>query len=207
MTLSYPRQGCKTLHPISDKNTDKTANTRQRCRQAVQVMKRKISGVILTAILIVLAGGNALAQETDLRGPVTGFPLPRYVSIQASEAYARRGPSRSHRIDWVFQRRNMPMQVVAEHGHWRRVIDRDGAGGWMHYSLLSGIRTAIVEVDMLELHQRPDAASPVTAQTELGVIAFLLACNGTWCRLNVAGHRGWVPQDTLWGVDPEEVFD
>jgi len=169
-------------------------------------MKRKISGVILAAILAVLAGG-ASAQDPDSLGPVTGFPLPRFVSIQASEAYARRGPSRSHRIDWVFQRRNMPMQVVAEHDHWRRVVDRDGAGGWMHYSLLSGVRTAIVEVDMVELHQRPDATSPVTAQAELGVIAFLDACNGTWCRLNVAGHRGWVPMDAIWGVEPDEVFD
>lgn len=168
-------------------------------------MKRKILGVILAMGLAWTAA--AAAQETEARGPVTGFPLPRYVSIQASEAYARRGPSRGHRIDWVFQRRNMPMQVVAEHGHWRRVIDRDGAGGWMHYSLLSGVRTAIVEVDMLEMHQRPDPASPVTAQAELGVIAFLDDCNGNWCRLNVAGHRGWVPMETLWGVDPGEVFD
>ena len=40
--------------------------------------------------------------------------------------------------------------ITAEYGHWRRVQDRDGAGGWMHYTLLSGVRTAIVEADMLE---------------------------------------------------------
>ena len=70
-----------------------------------------------------------------------------------------------------------------------------------------GLRTAIIETDMLELHQRPDPTSPVVAQAELGVIAFLDECNGTWCRLNVAGHRGWVPMGTLWGVDPGESFD
>ena len=82
---------------------------------------------LLVAVLLLpgLMATAATAQEAEARGPVTGFPLPRYVSIQASEAFARRGPSRSHRIDWVFQRRNMPMQVVAEHEHWRRVIDRD----------------------------------------------------------------------------------
>ena len=168
-------------------------------------MTRKATGLVV-AVLLAVVSTAALAQDTQ-RGPVTGFPLPRYVSIHASEAFARRGPSRSHRIDWVFQRRNMPVQIVAEHGHWRRVVDRDGAGGWMHYSLLSGVRTAIIETDMLELHQRPDPTSPVVAQAELGVIAFLDECNGTWCRLNVAGHRGWVPMDTLWGVDPGESFD
>ncbi len=169
----------------------------------MSVLIKKISLWGLVSLWIIQAS-TAFAQEV---GPVTGFPMPRYVSIKASEAYARRGPSRSHRIDWVFQRRNMPVQVVAEHEHWRRVIDRDGAGGWMHYSLLSGVRTAIVEVDMLELHQRPDLDSPVTAQAELGVVAFLNECNGAWCRLDVGGHRGWVPVETLWGVAPGEVIE
>ncbi len=156
------------------------------------------------AASLVMAATISMAQDV---GPVTGFPLPRYVSIKASEAYARRGPSRSHRIDWVFQRRNMPMQIVAEHGHWRRVVDRDGAGGWMHYSLLSGVRTAIIEVDMVELRRRPDPAAPVSAQAELGVIAFIDECNGAWCHLNVGGHRGWVPMEAIWGVDPGEVLE
>lgn len=167
---------------------------------------KRIWAVIALALALSFGAVPVAAQDQAV-GPVTGFPMPRYVSIKASEAYARRGPSRSHRIDWVFQRRNMPMQIVAEHGHWRRVIDRDGAGGWMHYSLLSGVRTAIVEVDMLELHQRPDPASPVRAQAELGVIAFVEQCAADWCRLNVGGHRGWVPISAIWGVEPGEEFD
>lgn len=141
------------------------------------------------------------------RGPVTGFPLPRYVSIGASEANARRGPSGSHRIDWVFTRRAMPVMIVAEHGHWRRVVDRDGVGGWMHYALLSGVRTAIVEQDMLPLYSRPDAASPVRARAEPGVIGRLRECRPAWCLMEVAGHRGWVDPRGLWGVEPGEVFD
>ncbi|WP_438362792.1 SH3 domain-containing protein [Nioella halotolerans] len=171
-------------------------------------MRCKLCGMVLAALLTLCAAPQqAAAQDAQEVGAVTGFPIPRYVSIKASEANARRGPSRSHRIDWVFQRRNMPVQIVAEHGHWRRIVDRDGAGGWMHYSLLSGVRTAIIETDMLELRQRPDPAAPVVAQAELGVIAFLDECNAAWCRLNVGGHRGWVPSDTLWGVAPGETFD
>ncbi|MEL6566070.1 MAG: SH3 domain-containing protein, partial [Pseudomonadota bacterium] len=62
-------------------------------------------------------------------GPVTNLPLPRYVSLKAVEGNVRRGPSLTHRIDWVFQRRDMPLRITAEHGHWRRVEDRDGMGG------------------------------------------------------------------------------
>ncbi len=37
-------------------------------------------------------------------GRETGLPLPRYVSLRGDEGRARRGPSRSQRIDWVFTR-------------------------------------------------------------------------------------------------------
>jgi SH3-like domain-containing protein len=149
----------------------------------------------------------AATREDVRRGPVTGFPLPRYVSMSASEGNARRGPSRSHRIDWVFTRRSMPVMIVAEHGHWRRVVDRDGVGGWMHYSLLSGVRTAIVERDMLPLYSRPDANSPVRARAELGVIGRLRECRPAWCLMEVGGYRGWVDPRALWGVEPGESFD
>jgi SH3-like domain-containing protein len=155
------------------------------------------------------AAAEAAPEEQSQQrvGSVTGFPIPRYVSLRASEANARRGPSRSHRIDWVFTRRNMPVMVVAEHGHWRRVVDRDGAGGWMHYSLLSGERTAIVEVDMLPLHARPDPTSAVRANAELGVTGHLSECIPDWCLMDVGGYRGWVDARAIWGVDPGETFD
>jgi len=34
--------------------------------------------------------------------------------------------------------------ATAEYEHWRRVEDQDGAGGWVHYSLLSGVRSVLV---------------------------------------------------------------
>ena len=101
------------------------------------------------AILLLASIGAACADVE--RGSVTNLPIPRYVSLKAPEANVRRGPSLSHRIDWVFQRRAMPLKITDEYGHWRRVQDIDGAGGWMHYSLLSGARTVIVREETSEL--------------------------------------------------------
>ena len=140
-------------------------------------------------------------------GPVTNLPLPRYVSLKAGEANVRRGPSLSHRIDWIFNRRDMPLQIVAEYGHWRRVIDREGLGGWVHYSMLSGSRTVIIDQDLLDLHNRPDDQSPVQARLELGVIARLGECDVAWCRLSAGGYRGWAPKSAIWGVEPDEIRD
>lgn len=167
---------------------------------------RAFSAQLLPVALIAVLIGGAPVGAAE-RGSVTNLPLPRFVSMKASEGNVRRGPSLSHRIDWVYKRRNMPLQITAEHGHWRRVQDRDGAGGWVHYSLLSGVRTAIVEVDMLNLHARPDSTTPVNAQLSLGVVAEVRECQVEWCELAAGGYRGWARKGTYWGVEPQDVFD
>ncbi|KMW59078.1 hypothetical protein AIOL_004059 [Candidatus Rhodobacter oscarellae] len=158
-------------------------------------------GVVAAALVL---GAPGLAGE---RGPVTNLPMPRFVSLKASEGNVRRGPSLGHRIDWVFKRRNMPLEITGEYGHWRRVQDRDGAGGWMHYSLLSGTRTVIVETDMLPILMKPDPNAPVNAQVEIGVIAQLDNCVVDWCRIRAERYRGWVPRKALWGVDSVETLE
>ena len=156
----------------------------------------------IAALLAVVVAVPAGAAE---RGPVTNLPMPRFVSLKADEGNARRGPSLSHRIDWVFTRRNMPLEVTAEYGHWRRVQDRDGQGGWVHYSLLSGVRTVIVEADLTPMRVKPDAEAPVNAYAEAGVVARLEDCLLDWCRIVAQGSKGWVRKSTLWGVTPEDV--
>ncbi|MEM9426026.1 MAG: SH3 domain-containing protein [Pseudomonadota bacterium] len=141
------------------------------------------------------------------RGKVTNLPIPRFVSMKAEEGNVRRGPSLSHRIDWVFKHRNMPLRVTGEHGHWRRVQDRDGQGGWVHYSLLSGARHVIVETDLTPLRTKPGTEAEVNAYAEAGVVARLGSCDLDWCRINANGARGWVPKAVLWGVKPEEIRD
>jgi SH3-like domain-containing protein len=140
-------------------------------------------------------------------GPETNLPLPRFVSLKTGEGNARRGPSLSHRIDWVFLREDMPLMITAEYGHWRRVVDREGLGGWVHYSLLSGNRTVIVDQDMLPLRTSPDPAAPEVARLEQGVIARLGRCDPVWCRLSAGGFRGWAPKSALWGVGADEILD
>lgn len=153
-------------------------------------------------ILCVFAG-SAMAE--DKRGPVTNLPLPRYVSMKTAEGNVRRGPSLTHRIDWVFKRRDMPLQITAEHGHWRRVEDRDGAGGWVHYALLSGARTVLIEQDMTQIYNRPDSQSTVVAAFELAVVARLGECVEDWCRITAGGYRGWAEKSRLWGVSADEL--
>ena len=140
------------------------------------------------------------------RGAVSNLPLPRYVTLKTSEGNARRGPGLTHRIDWVFTRAGMPLKITAEHGHWRRVEDAEGLGGWVHYSLLSGVRTVLVVQDLAEFHDSPEAGAAVSFKAERNVIGKLLECNRDWCRVSTDGDKGWILKTALWGVDPEEIL-
>ena len=138
-------------------------------------------------------------------GSVTGLPLPRYVSLKSSRGRVRRGPSRSHPIEWEFTHRGMPLEIVGEYEHWRRIRIWDGSSGWMHYSLLSGARTVVVSGDKVSLHVTPEANSATSAVALKDVVAKLGKCNDEWCHIRVNRHRGWVLKSQLWGVYPDET--
>lgn len=149
----------------------------------------------------------AAPEPISIRGSVTNLPLPRFVSLKTNEGNARRGPGLTHRIDWVFTRAGMPLKITAEYENWRRVEDADGLGGWVHYSLLSGTRSVIVQGEMVDFLTAPRPDAMVAFQAEAGVVARVLKCENDWCRVQVEGERGWAPVAKLWGVAPGELID
>lgn len=141
-------------------------------------------------------------------GRVTGFAIPRYVSMKSDKTNLRRGPSRSYRVDWEFLRRGMPVRVVDEHGLWLRIQDHDDVTGWVHRIMISGARTALVTAEGgAQMREAPRGDARPEAMLETGVIGRIDSCRRDWCRLRVDGHDGWVEKTALWGVDAEEEFD
>ena len=47
----------------------------------------------------------------------------------------------------------------------------------------------------------------VAAQLESGVVATVRRCSGTWCRITGSGFDGWIEQERLWGVYPDEKVE
>jgi SH3-like domain-containing protein len=160
---------------------------------------------ILAALLAAMACAGAVAAAE--RGPVTNLPLPRFVSLKAAEGNVRRGPSLTHRVDWVFRHEDMPLQVTAEYGHWRRVQDAEGQGGWMHYALLSGVRTVLFQPEKSEMRVQPNEAAAVRAYAEHGAIAVVDECDPGWCKVEANGVKGWVNKADLWGVGADEILN
>lgn len=158
----------------------------------------RLFSVILAAAL---ATPGALAAE--------GLPVPRFVSLRSEEVNLRAGPGDRYPVDWVYRRRDLPVEVVAEFNHWRKIRDKQGTEGWVHQSLLSGRRMLVVSGKTRTLRAEPqDTARPV-ALLEVGVVARLAKCprNSAFCRVEAGGHDGWLKRDEFWGVYPNEWID
>lgn len=147
------------------------------------------------------------APRDPARGQVTNLPLPRFVTLKTGEGNARRGPGLTHRIDWVFTHAGMPLKITAEYDNWRRVEDQEGLGGWVHYSLLSGVRSAMIVAELADLRAAPDSDAEVVLRAERGVIGRVQECNPDWCRLAIDSEKGWISKAALWGVDPGEIIE
>lgn len=137
----------------------------------------------------------------------SGLRIPRFVSLRPSEVNLRTGPGVQYPIDWVYRRAGMPVEVVAEFENWRKVRDWQGAVGWVHQSMLSGRRTALVTDGIQVLFRDPEETAPPVARLEPGVIAEIKNCGPGWCRVSAAGLRGWLKRGTFWGLYPGEGID
>jgi SH3-like domain-containing protein len=166
-------------------------------------------------VLLGAAGSGLAAPDT---GKVSGLPVPRYVSLKTDRVNLREGPSKDHRTAWVFQRAGLPVEIVAEFETWRRIRDAEGTEGWVLHSLLSGRRTAVVmpmakgDSQPLPLFERADEKAAVVARLQSNVIANVKQCSGSWCRIvvpipNARDVDGYMRQDRLWGVYPNERME
>ena len=156
-------------------------------------------GLALALAVLLLAAPLTTAAQS-------GLPLPRFVSLRADEVNVRTGPGVRYPIAWVFVRAGLPVEVVEEFENWRKIRDVDGAEGWVHQSLLSGTRAAVVVGGVRLLTRTPAANGIPVLEAEPGVVGELLECRQDWCRMEIAGRRGWLPQDQIWGAYAGETF-
>jgi SH3-like domain-containing protein len=169
-----------------------------------------IHAAFTMALLTVACLASAAANEVGA-GPVSGLPMPRFVSLKPDKVNVRAGPTPRHDVTWQYTRAGLPVEIVAESDNWRRIRDWDGSEGWVYHSLLTGRRTALVRPvdndEFVALYRSADAESSVIARLQAGVLGSVHHCTGAWCRISGNGFDGWIAQERLWGVYPNEKFD
>jgi len=156
---------------------------------------------LLTFPQVIMAEENDAFRSTD-------YPLPRFVSLNADEAYVRAGPGSHFPIQWVFNKHGLPVEIILEFEHWRKIRDIEGEEGWIHQSLLSGKRTALILAEEpVSLRRKPEEGARLAAYIEPGALAGLKECREKWCELEASGYRGWVERRFIWGVYENETLE
>lgn len=140
------------------------------------------------------------------KGSVTGLLLPRFAALRADEVYMRLGPGKRYPIEWVYKRRDLPVQIEREFEEWRLVRDQENTKGWVHQAILAPRRTGVVVggEQVLRRDARDDGAA--VARLKPGVIVRLRSCDAAsdWCQTQVQDYRGWMKRTEVWGVSPGE---
>lgn len=191
------------------------------CRRNRQPRHRLLAAGLAALLLAAGAGPDARAQATK-KAPAagTGFggqKVLRYVSLKADRVFLRQGPGKDYPIAWVYQRAGLPVEVIREFEVWRQVRDAGGTVGWIHSSLLSGRRTALVlpwevrkgqaKAPLAMLRDDDDESARAVAKVEAGVLAGILSCENRWCRVSIGDYRGYIEQAKLWGTYPNERIE
>ncbi len=170
-------------------------------------MSRGFNAHVTRAHLLAAVAAALLATPFWARGQ-TAAPdkLPQFVSLRAGDVNLRVGPGENYPIEWVYKRRDLPVEIIEEFENWRRIEDWQGTKGWVVDRMLTDKRDVIVAGAVRQLYQRPDPAAPVVARAEPGVVARLVECQGAWCRVQAVGYSGWMQRGAVWGVSADETL-
>ncbi len=177
------------------------------------LLRSKIKLFLIAALSIYLSplDAQARAQEKFVVKPAfrsTSLPLPRYVSLKFNEANMRSGPGNRYPIVWVYTMKGLPVEIILEFDHWRKIRAPDGEEGWVHKSQLSGKRTAITKtLEPVNFYRSSSISSQKIARVANGVVGEVEECYKALCNVRFGDISGWIERKNIWGVYAHEIID
>jgi SH3-like domain-containing protein len=130
----------------------------------------------------------------------------RFVAMRANKVNARSGPNIRYPIEWIYQQKNYPVEIIAEYEYWRKIRDHEGTVSWVRKNLLINNRYAlVVEVGENNIYNKDSLNSEVIAKAENGTVAKIKKCTLTFCLLEFEnGISGWMQRSILYGIKKGE---
>ena len=166
--------------------------------------------------LIMLALATLAAPTVAQSENPSGLPLPRFASTRSEPINVRVGPGQKYDIAWTYLKSGIPVEIIQEFDTWRKIRDVDGEEGWIHQNLLTGTRvgyvTPLIANGEIPLLASQSDESGIRARLGAGLKVTISECDGAWCQVSASGqgssvYSGYLHQEELWGVYPDEVFD
>ena len=123
---------------------------------------------------------------------------PKYASIKKEKAYSRHNASFDAPLEWIYQKKNLPILIIRERDNWREIRDIDGDISWMHVSMISNKRTFINREDQNLLKYKNN--NIVNTIVKKGVVGKIINCDEIFCKVKIKNYKGWVEKKYLWGI-------
>ena len=168
-----------------------------------------MKSLFVTLIALGLTWSSAAQAEVDVEESETGLAIPRMVSLRSSRINARSGPGSRYPIEWVYQQKGAPVEIIAEFELWRQIKDWEGSETWVHKAMLSGRRfVKVVNPGENNIYAKPEPDSRVVAHVEDGVVGEADKCpaDSDMCLIKFDSVQGWMPRSVLFGVYDDEVI-
>ena len=177
------------------------------------IIARWLAALVLA---LLVCAPPVLAQS----GNPSGLPLPRFASTRSDPINVRVGPGTKYEVSWTYLKSVIPVEIIQEFDTWRKIRDADGAEGWVHQNLLQGTRAGYAAPLMAngEVAIRASQSDDATVRARLGAGFKVIVneCDTVWCGVTAtsqdenarsASYSGYVRQEELWRVYPDEEFD
>lgn len=155
------------------------------------------------------ADAKPAAPAGPPKGTATGLPLPRFAALRSDEVNLRSGPGTRYPIQWVYKRRDLPVEIEREFEVWRLIEDPEGVKGWVHQATLTGRRSFLVTGSEQTLRREAKDDSAAVAKLKPGVVGHIRSCQpgAAWCQVQVGEYRGWLKRGEFWGSYPGEAVN
>lgn len=155
--------------------------------------------LILLLLLTPLSFSMQNAWGALTEKPIENLPFP-FLVIKSKMAKVRFGPGAYYPVKFVFLKSNIPIMVINNFDDWHQIKDIEGQTGWVHQSLISKKSYALTK-NFIFGYQNATVLAKKTVQIDENILVYVKKCYKDWCYIWVEGHKCWVQQANLWGVN------
>ena len=121
-------------------------------------------------------------------------------TLRNNKVNLRQGPSFEYPIKIFYKKKFLPVLVQDTSDNFRKIRDHENNSGWIHISQLSKKKAAIVlSGDLIMFKSDTIYSNPIVILKE-GRLVKINKCKGAWCKVKSGEFKGWVKNESLWGL-------
>ena len=138
-------------------------------------------------LIIIFFNSSILAEENDY-----------FLMLKYNKVNVRYGPSKDDQIKFVYKKKYLPLKIIDEKEHFRRIIDHKNNSGWIHISQLKPSKSLIVMEEKIIFKKNSIFSRPLI-KLEKGKLVLIKKCTENWCKIKINKLTGWLETKNVWG--------